>query len=140
MNNITKNRNKGFTLVEVIIAIAALGIICAVLLRLFVLAGDTNKHASGMQSAQLHVTSAAEVFAGSDSVEKALDYLGLNAADDITGSYTMEKDGLDILIDITKGDDDGYPGTLYQINLRALDGDKELAAIATAKYDKEALS
>ena len=48
---------KGFTLVEVIVSIAALGIICAVLLKLFVLAGDTNKQAGNMQKAQIAVTS-----------------------------------------------------------------------------------
>jgi len=128
--------NKGFTLVEVIIAIAALGVICAVLLKLFVLAGDTNKHAGNMQEAQLAVTSVTEVLTSEDSMQEALDYLGLDAKDDIAGSYTLQKDSFTVGIDIMKKDG-SYPGTLYSLDIRAHSGGNELAAISTARYVKE---
>lgn len=130
-----KNK-KGFTLVEVIIAIAALGIICAVLLKLFVLSGDTNKQAGKMQEAQLAVTSVAEVLVSGETMQDAFDYLGLTAAEGIIGTYSLEKGGITVDIDITEKDGD-YPGTLYGLDIRAQSGDKELAAISTARYVKE---
>jgi len=130
------NNKKGFTLVEVIIAIAALGVICAVLLKLFVLAGDTNKHAGSMQEAQLAVTSAAEVLTSEESMQDALEYLGLEHLDAIAGSYTLQKNDFTVDIDITQKDGN-YPGTLYSLEIRAQSGGNELAAISTARYVKE---
>ncbi len=130
------NNKKGFTLVEVIIAIAALGIICAVLLKLFVLAGDTNKQAGNVQEAQLAVTSVTEVLISKDSMQDALDDLGLSHKDDIEGSYALQMDNVTVGIDITKTDGN-YPGTLYGLHVRAHSGDRELAAISTARYAKE---
>ena len=68
---------KGFTLIEVLFSIAALGIICAVLLKLFLLAGNTNQRAGDIQDAQVAVASTAEVLAGADSLEDGLHSLGL---------------------------------------------------------------
>lgn len=133
-----KNK-KGFTLVEVIIAIAALGIICAVLLKLFVLAGDTNKQAGNMQEAQLAVTSVAEVLVSEETMQDAFDYLGITAAADITGTYTLEKDDFTIDIEIAAQDGD-YPCTLYSLDIRAQSGGKQLAAVSTARYAKEDVS
>lgn len=130
-----KNK-KGFTLVEVIIAIAALGIICAVLLKLFVLSGDTNKQAGKMQEAQLAVTSVAEVLVSGETMQDAFDHLGLTAAEGITGTYSLVKGDITVDIDIAEKDGD-YPGTLYGFDIRAQSGDKELAALSTARYVKE---
>lgn len=131
-----KNK-KGFTLVEVIISIAALGIVCAVLLRLFVLAGDTNRHAGDVQNASLYVTSTAEVLAGADTLCDAFDALGISHADDIAdGRYTFSQDGYDIAIEIEE-QNDGYPGTLYDLDISAVSGQQTLADIHTAKYYKE---
>lgn len=131
------HNNKGFTLVEVIMAVAALGIICAVLLRLFVVAGDTNKRAGGMQTAQLHAASVAEVFAGSNSVAEALDSLGLSVQGGVEGRYALHRDGIKIEIDIEE-EDGGYPAKLYALDIRAMKDGRELAAVSTAKYDKGA--
>lgn len=128
--------NKGFTLVEVIIAIAALGIICAVLLKLFVLAGDTNKQAGNMQEAQLAVTSVAEVLICEETMQDAFDHLGITAAEGITGTYSLEKDDFTIDIDI-KAQDGDYPGTLYSLDIHAESDGKQLAAVSTARYVKE---
>lgn len=130
---------KGFTLVEVIVSIAALGIICAVLLKLFVLAGDTNKQAGNMQEAQIAVTSVAEVFVSAQTIDDAFDYLGIKAAEKTTGTYKLEKGGITVDIDIADMDGD-YPGTLYSFDIRARSTGKELAAISTAKYVKEGAS
>jgi prepilin-type N-terminal cleavage/methylation domain-containing protein len=64
--------NKGFTLVEVIISIGALGIICAVLLRLFVLAGDTNDMTADRQMAELYAASAAETLLCANTLDEGL--------------------------------------------------------------------
>ncbi len=71
-----KNK-KGFTLVEIMISIAALGIVCAVLLRLFVLAGDTNDTASDTQNAQLYASSTVETIVSADTVGEGMQALGL---------------------------------------------------------------
>jgi len=127
---------KGFTLVEVIISIAALGIICAVLLRLFVLAGATNNQANDVQDAQIAVTSAVEVLAASDTVYDALDALGISHSDSITAeSFVCPKDGYNLIIDLAARGD--YPGTLYDISVSAQADDKDLAAISTSTYYKE---
>ena len=129
--------NKGFTLVEVIISIAALGIICAVLLRLFVIAGDTSDKASAMQEAEMYVTSATEELVCADTIHEALESLGIDSAGEITNeTFTYTKDGCDIVIELEEKEN-GYPGTLYDIRVSALDGEDELAAISTAKYYKE---
>ena len=129
-----KNKH-GFTLVEVIISIGALGIICAVLLRLFVLAGDTNVRAQDTQCAQLHAASAAETFAAADTAADALRALGVECSGEPEGRYSFSQDGVDITVDLEKKDG-GYPGTLYNLTVTASDGEAD-AQIETAKYYKE---
>ena len=131
-----KKHEKGFTLVEVIISIAALGIICAVLLRLFVLAGTTNEQAGRAQDAEIAVTSAAETFAGTDTIYDALDQLGIGHSDDITdATFVCPSDSCDIVITLhARGD---YPGVLYDIDISAVDDKDELAAVNTTTYYKE---
>ena len=127
-----KNK-KGFTLVEVVISIAALGIICAVLLRLFVVAGNTNNKAADAQSAQLAATSAMETLAGANTLSEGLKALGADGAG--AGSYICSCGGYDITIDAKESGD--YPGTLYEISVEAESGGKVIASIDTAKYYKE---
>lgn len=127
--------DKGFTLIEVIISIAALGIICAVLLRLFVVAGDTNRQAGSAQSAQICVTTAAEVLLCADTLFDGLSFLGAQEASE-EGRYAIELSGYDIVIEIEEKQG-GYPGRLYGIVIKALEDGKVAAQISTAKYDKE---
>lgn len=130
-----KNK-KGFTLVEVIISIAALGIICAVLLRLFVLAGNTNSRAGDMQSAGIAVTSAVETLAGADSLKYGLQSLGINCPDKIDSEvFSFSSGGYDVTVDVSKKGD--YPGTLYDIKVEASGGGSVLASTRTEKYYKE---
>lgn len=130
-----KNK-KGFTLVEVIISIAALGIICAVLLRLFVVAGNTNNKAGDMQGAGLCAASVVETLAGADSMESGITALGLKIPDDLSsGEIKFSRGGYDVrLIFSEQGD---YPGALYDISVKASSKGSSLASIDTAKYYKE---
>ncbi len=130
-----KNK-KGFTLVEVIISIASLAIICAVLLRLFVLAGDTNDKAGSLQSAELCVTSAVETIVCADTIYEALDALDIEHTDEIKNEYIAACNGYDIAIDL-EDQDGGYPGTLYAVKVSANKDDKEFAGISTKVYYKE---
>ena len=132
-----KNNNKGFTLVEVIISIAALGVICAVLLRLFVIAGDTSDRAGSMQHAELCVASTVETLISSDTLYDGLKALDLDSAETADGQYTYSQDGYDITIDIEERDGE-YPGTLYDLRVSAADGVEELAVVRTSTYKKEA--
>lgn len=128
--------NKGFTLVEVIISIAALGIICAVLLRLFVVAGNTNDKAKDMQNAHLSVTSTIETLVCADSIHVGLKTLGIQTTSVLYGEYEYNVNGEDLIIEIGQTQND-YPGTLYNITVTAPGNDKPLAKISTKKYEKE---
>lgn len=124
-------RDKGFTLVEVIISIGALGIICAVLLRLFVLAGSTNDMTADRQMAELYAASAAETLLCADTLDDGLDALGAAAASD--GRYTLLKEGYEVSLQVTPRGGD-YPGALYDICVQASQSGGVLAEISTAKY------
>ena len=129
--------NKGFTLVEVIISIAALGVICAVMLQLFVLAGNTNRKAGDMQDAELGVSSVVETLAGADTLSQGLDTLGIGCSTPPSDAeFSLPGESYNIVIEIHEEDGE-YPGTLYSIHVTASDDDNELAAISTAKYEKD---
>jgi prepilin-type N-terminal cleavage/methylation domain-containing protein len=130
------SNKKGFTLVEVIISIAALGLICAVLLRLFVVAGNTNSKAGDMQGAGLVTASVVETLAGADSLNGGLSALGAQRPDD-EGSWeiTFIKDGYDVTLKFSKKGD--YPGALYDISVEASREGKALSLLDTSKYYKE---
>jgi prepilin-type N-terminal cleavage/methylation domain-containing protein len=126
---------KGFTLIEVLFSIAALGIICAVLLKLFVLAGDTNKRAGDIQDAQVAVTSTVETLIGSGSVDDGLAALGIYPSDgSAAGQYTMVHDTYIVVLNISEKPGN-YPGTLYALSVKAEQDGRELASIETARYD-----
>jgi len=130
-----RKRNAGFTLVEVIISIAALGLICAVLLRLFVVAGDTNDKAANMQEAELLASSTIETLLGAEKLTDGLDALGFRTISDPAAIYEMELDSggvLGIVIEDAGGD---YPGKLYDISVTVMYEDKTQSEIATKKYE-----
>ena len=52
-NNRTKNRNGGFTLVEVIISTAVLCLVCGIILRLFVAADELRERNLNVEKAQV---------------------------------------------------------------------------------------
>ncbi len=131
-----KNK-KGFTLVEVIISIAALGIICAVLLRLFVLAGGINKKAGITQQAEMFAASHIETLLCADTLGTGLGALGISTLGVLAeGRHAVEQDGYTLLIEYAEKQD-GYPGKLYDISVKAMHEDEVLARIRTAKYYKE---
>lgn len=130
-----KNK-KGFTLVEVIISIAALGIICMVLLRLFVVAGNTNDKAGYMQGAELCAASVVETLAGADSLESGLTALGAELPDNLSGGeIEFSRAGYDVTLTFCEQGD--YPGTLYDFSVKASSKGSSLASIDTSKYYKE---
>lgn len=134
MKKIMKN-NKGFTLVEVIISIAALGIICAVLLRLFVLASDTNEMTSNRQMAELYAASAAETLLCADTLSDGLNALGAVPSDS-EGTYALDQDSYAISLRVTLREEN-YPGALYDICVQACRDGSVIAEINTAKYYME---
>jgi len=126
---------KGFTLIEVLFSIAALGIICAVLLKLFLLAGNTNDRAADIQDAQVAVASTAETLAGAETLEDGLASLGLVPAGNCpAGQYRLIRDGFTVVVTVSEESGD-YPGTLYSLSIDAEQDGKKLAGIKTAKYD-----
>ncbi len=127
-----KKQNNGFTLVEVIISIAALGVICAVLLRLFVLSSDTNTAAGNAQKAELLASSTIESITCADTIEKGMKSLGLTFKEDIE-QYSFEEQNLTAVIKIKLPKQD-FPGKLYDIDVIVQDGDKQLSSIPVKKY------
>lgn len=126
---------KGFTLIEVLFSIAALGIICAVLLKLFMLAGSTNERAGDIQDAQVAVASTAEILAGADSLEDGLDSLGLiPPGSGPAGQYRLIRNGFTVVVTISEEQGD-YPGKLYSLSIDAEQDGKKLVGIETARYD-----
>jgi len=121
---------KGFTLVEVIISIAALGVICAVLLRLFVVAGDTTRRAADVQGAQFAAASVVETLAGADTYADGLAALGITGGGEPSAAFA--RDGYDMRVEAERKGD--YPGVLYRIKVSASKEGKTLASIETAKY------
>ena len=123
--------NRGFTLVEVIISIGALGIICAVLLRLFVLAGSTNDLTASRQAAQMAAASAAETLLSADTLKDGAEALDAKPLD-AEGQYVLELEGCEVLLHATPHGN--YPGTLYDICVQAGQDGSVLAEVNTAKY------
>ena len=129
-----KNK-KGFTLVEVIISIAALGLICAVLLRLFVLSKDTNRAAGEAQEAELFTSTTVESIVCADSMQAGFLALGLEFDKNIAeyeytdGDYTAQ---IEVLAEQA-----AYPGTLYDINVSVTQDGRQLSGINTKKYFRE---
>lgn len=128
-----KNK-KGFTLVEVIISIGALGIICAVLLRLFVLAGATNDKAADRQMAEMAASSAAETLLCANTLDDGLTTLGAVATDE-NGGYAVIQDDYTLSLRLTPRGN--YPGTLFDVSIQASRDGTVLAEIDTAKYYPE---
>lgn len=128
-----KKQRKGFTLVEVIISIAALGIICAVLLKLFVLSSDTNDAAKNSQQAELFATSVIENISCAETMEDAFNSLNLKFEHEKT-EYIIAEYELTAVIEVCKTGD--YPGTLYDISVIVHNAEKQLADISTMKYVK----
>ncbi len=130
-----KNK-KGFTLVEVIISIAALGLICAVLLRLFVLSKDTNRAAGEAQEAELLASTTIESIVCAKTIEDGFEAIGL-VFDEAQTQYSYTDGGYTADIEIY-GEDADYPGTLYDISISVTQDGKELSGISTKKYEQEA--
>ena len=61
---------KGFTLVELIIAVASLSLICALVLKIFVLSGELNDRAETKQQVVMTASNIIEVIKSADSIEE----------------------------------------------------------------------
>lgn len=127
---------KGFTLVEVIISIAALGIICAVLLRLFVLSKDTNNAAGAAQEAELFASATVERLVCADTLQDGFKELGIDFDKNIS-QYSYTDGDYTAVIDV-RGESADYPGTLYDVNVTVTEDGKQLSGISTKKYEQEA--
>ncbi|MCK5812383.1 MAG: prepilin-type N-terminal cleavage/methylation domain-containing protein [Clostridiales bacterium] len=68
--DINKKNEKGFTLVEIIIAIAALALVCGLVLQLFILAGDVNRRAIQKQYAINECSNIIEVLHSFNSLDE----------------------------------------------------------------------
>ena len=128
---------RGFTLVEVIISIAALGIICAVLLRLFVLSKDTNNAAGAAQEAELFASTTVESLVCADTLLDGFEALGIDFDKNVT-QYSYTNGDYTAVIDVV-GEEADFPGTLYDVSVTVSANGKQLSGINTKKYEQEAV-
>lgn len=98
MKNINAKRQEGFTLVEVIISIAVLGLISAVVLRLFVLANEVSKQSRIEDVASIYATNAIEVIKQSQDLDAIKKH-------NFFAKATVEKDEKDQLKGIIEYDE-----------------------------------
>lgn len=72
--------NKGFTLVEVIISIAVLSVVCAIVLRLFVVADEISKKSKNEDIAVIYAINAIEKCKASESIKAILESFNQDGA------------------------------------------------------------
>lgn len=66
-------KQSGFTLVEIIVSVAALSLICALVIRLFLLAGDVNERSEKKQIAIIAASNIMEIIKSERDTETLLE-------------------------------------------------------------------
>ena len=74
MKKIGKERTAGFTLLEVVVAIAILGLVSAPICSSLILAGRINAHSQAVMEAHLNVRTAVEILMQDGVTEKSDEY------------------------------------------------------------------
>lgn len=144
-----KNKN-GFTLVEMIVAIAALSLICALVLKMFLLSGDLNVRAETKQQAVLTASNIIESIKSIESIEELdkMDFLVKGSDPDNRKDlkYIMYLDeewepndlGFEnYIVEIFLEEDEDISfetGEYYLIRLEIKDSDKLLFELNGGKY------
>jgi prepilin-type N-terminal cleavage/methylation domain-containing protein len=124
-------KHNGFTLVEIIVSVAALSLICALVIQLFLLAGDVNKRSEQKQQAVLAASNMIEIIKGSGSIGQLLDNEPFNA-------FTSIVSGNDIVFEKTI--DDGSHAKIsmiYSTRYSSANGDYYTVSITI--YDEDTL-
>ena len=117
MNKIGKERTAGFSLLEVVVAIAILGLVSAPICSSLILAGRINAHSQVVMEAHLNVRTAVEILMQDGVTEANLHY--------------RESDFPDVTIETVKDGDNPY----YHVTV----SDKRTEPLVTVETDIRAV-
>ena len=120
MEKTGKQRTAGFTLVEIIVAIAIMGLVSAPICASLVLAGRINARSQAVMEAQLHVRAAVETLM-KDGVTEASDPYRKSDFPYVT-IRTEKKDAGDAYYKVTVSDDPANPLVTVDTYIHAATG------------------
>ena len=116
MKKIGKERTAGFSLLEVVVAIAIIGLISAPICTSLILAGRINAHSQAVMEAHLNVRTAVETLMKDGVTEASADYRA-GAFPNVT--VKTEKDG-DPYYHVTVKDNHTEPLVTVETDIRAV--------------------
>lgn len=117
MKKIGKERTAGFSLLEVVVAIAIIGLISAPICTSLILAGRINAHSQVVMEAHLNVRTAVETLM-KDGVTAASDNYRADAFPNVT--VKTEKDGENPYYHVTVTDKHAQPLVTVETFVRAV--------------------
>lgn len=118
MKKIGKERTAGFSLLEVVVAIAIIGLISAPICSSLILAGRINAHSQAVMEAHLNVRAAVETLM-QDGVTEANDNYRAEAFPNVTVKTEKEHDG-DPYYRVTVSDKHTEPLVTVETYVRAV--------------------
>ena len=117
MKKIGKERTAGFSLLEVVVAIAIIGLISAPICTSLILAGRINAHSQAVMEAHLNVRTAVETLMKDGVTEASADYRA-GAFPNVT--VKTEKDGENPYYHVTVTDKHAEPLVTVETFVRAV--------------------
>mgnify|MGYP000030779179 FL=1 len=117
MKKIGKERTAGFSLLEVVVAIAIIGLISAPICSSLILAGRINAHSQAVMEAHLNVRTAVETLMKDGMTEESDDYYA-NKFPNVT--VKTEKDGDNPYYHVTVSDKPTEPLVTVETYVRAV--------------------
>lgn len=118
MKKIGKERTAGFSLLEVVVAIAIIGLISAPICSSLILAGRINAHSQAVMEAHLNVRTAVETLM-KDGVTEASDNYHADEFPNVT-IKTKKEDGSDPYYHVTVSDKHTEPLVTVETYVRAV--------------------
>ena len=118
MKKIGKERTAGFTLLEVVVAIAILGLVSAPICSSLILAGRINAHSQAVMEAHLNVRTAVETLM-KDGVTEASDNYHADEFPNVT-IKTKKEDSSDPYYHVTVSDKHTEPLVTVETYVRAV--------------------
>jgi prepilin-type N-terminal cleavage/methylation domain-containing protein len=118
------SHSKGFTLVELIISVAALSLVCALVLKLFLLCFELNQRSEIKQQAVLSAANIMETIKVIDTAKELEDSV-----------FDITDDGLVSRVRVELDKDQSSPyGKYYSINVKVISEDKTVFELTGGKY------
>ena len=124
-----KNKNSGFTLLEVILSIATISLVSVFILEMFVVSNRVNKKASDIDNANMICLNAVESFKSGDTPGAYFYEESYDAGWNATGAVSPEKAFI-LTVNVSSGEPDIYG---IDASVKKTDGE-EVASLSALKY------